>query len=171
MKRGGRTSAMEILGGLDDSLRGQIPMEMFVTCGIGVLDTSGRSLTVASAANPEVYHYSKRGASVRSLGLTGLPLGIPLRPEGKEMYSSVDLDLQPGDVIVFTSDGIEEAQDAQERFYGQDRLASLIQEKARDGASAEGIRDEIVADVTRFIGEAAQMDDLTCVVLRVEDRD
>ncbi len=165
----GRTSAMEILTGLDESLRGQIPMEMFVTCGIGVLDTASQSLTVASGANPEVYHYSKADESVRALGLTGLPLGIPLKPEGRELYSSVDLDLTPGDVIVFTSDGIEEAQDSQEAFYGQDRLVSLIQEAARDGASAEGIRDKIVADVTRFIGEAAQIDDLTCVALRVGD--
>ncbi len=161
-----RTSPVEILKGLDGSLRGRIPPEMFVTAGIGVLDVASRSLNFASAANPEVYHFSGKNGTVHPLTVRGFPLGLPLILEATEPFQSVNLDLDPGDVIVFTSDGIEEAQDSDGDFYGGQRLSECLHNSVHKQASAEAIRDEIVADVTRFIGEAPQTDDLTVVVLR-----
>ncbi len=131
-----------------------MPPEMSVTGGIGVHDLSGVSMTFASAANPEVYHFSRKEGSVRPLGVTGFPLGLPLIPKGTELFNSIDVDLSPGDVVVFASDGVENAQDRQEN-HGN-----------RREASADEIRDEIVASVTRFIGDAPQVDDLTVVVLK-----
>ena len=164
----GRTSPVDILNGLNESLRGQIPPEMFVTSGLGVLDISRKSLTYASAASPEVYHFSEKEDTIRPLNVQGFPLGLPLVLEGEDLFQKVNLDLHPGDVLVFTSDGVEEAQDGQEGFYESDRLRVLIRDCARAQASAQAIRDAILDDVTRFIGSAPQTDDLTVVVLRVE---
>ncbi len=163
----GKTSGQEILKGLDGSLRGRIRPEMFVTCGIGLLDPAQRSLTFDSAACPEVYHFIGAEKAVRTLGATGFPLGLPLVLEG-DLFQRVEINLSPGDIIVFTSDGVEEAQDEQGEFYGQERLIDLLQACGKKGMSAGAIRDEVVDDVVRFTGDAPQTDDLTVVVLRVE---
>ena len=165
-----RTSAVEILAGLDRALKGQIPPEMFVTCGIGILDVPRRSLLFASAGNPEVYHFSAQRQIVYPLKVTGFPLGLPLTLDDKTPFHSVEIALNAGDVVVFASDGIEEAQNDAGDFYGQERFASAISARARNRTLAEAIRDDIVADVTRFVGNAPQVDDMTVVVLRVNER-
>ena len=162
------TTVPDILKGLDTSLRGQIPMEMFVTCGIGLLDPVHKTLTFTSSANPEVYHFCQKEDSVNPLKVTGLPLGLPLIIPGVDFCNSVKIKLESGDVMVFTSDGVEEAQNEHDEFYEDIRLSNLIQKCAKQNMTADEIRDAIVTDVTQFIGNAPQTDDLTVVVLRVE---
>ena len=86
-----------------------------------------------------------------------------------DAFGSAEVGVSPGDVLVFTSDGIEEARDAEGEFYGAERLMAVIQRAADN--SADAVRDAVVQDVRQFIGDAAQGDDLTCVVLKVEETD
>jgi serine phosphatase RsbU (regulator of sigma subunit)/ligand-binding sensor domain-containing protein len=162
----GRTDGAEILQGLDRSLKGQIPETMFVTCGIGILDPSQRKLSFATAANPEVYHYVAASGEARPLSISGCPLGLPLDLGDQIPFNSTEVSLSDGDLVVFTSDGVEEAQNDSEEFYEGDRLANLIGELGGKGASADDVRDAIVEDVKRFIGTAPQSDDVTVIVIR-----
>jgi hypothetical protein len=73
---------------------------------------------------------------------------------------------EPGDAIVFVSDGILDAENAQGEMYGQDRLARSCCAANRDH-SAQQIADAILADVTRFQGEQERFDDETIIVLKV----
>ena len=104
-------------------------------------------------------------------------MSVPLRPAWSagdalpltdpDAFGSAEVAVQPGDVLVFTSDGIEEARDTDGEFYGSERLVQVIQGAAADGG-ADTVRDAVVQDVQAFIGDAAQGDDLTVVVLKVE---
>ena len=163
----GRSSGIDILKGLDQSLRGRIPPEMFVTCGIGIVDLATRSLTFASAANPEVYRYIAAEEKVTGLGITGYPIGMSFEFQGEEPFNSIKVDLKPGDVVVFTSDGVEEARNTRDEFYGGERLAALVKDGGSKRAPADTIRNDIVADVVDFMAGSDQMDDLTVVVLSV----
>jgi len=155
-----------VLSGLDRSLRGHIPPEMFVTCGIAEIDAEARVLRFATAACPEVYHYTQASGEVTPFGVAGFPLGLPFElPEAS--YQTVDVPLGVGDFIVFTSDGVEEAQNAEGEFYGDVRLCALILEGARTRMSAETLRDRVVDDVMAFVGEAPQTDDVTVVVMHM----
>jgi serine phosphatase RsbU (regulator of sigma subunit) len=161
-----RGAAADILAGLDETLRGQIPPEMFVTCGIGILDARARTLGFASAACPEVYHFSSKAESVQPLGLTGYPLGLSLDLRHTTPYRTADLKLERGDVVVFASDGVEDAQNSLGAFYESARLCALIKELGRKDVRPEAIRDEIVGDVRRFMGDVSQPDDITVVVIK-----
>jgi PAS domain S-box-containing protein len=161
-----RTSPVEILEGLDRSLQGQIPETMFVTCGIGVWDPRDRSFSLASAANPEVYHYIRAEDVVKPLGIAGLPLGLTLPADTKVPFGCTRVTMSTGDVLVLTSDGVEEALNGSEEFYEAERLSSLIGELGRKGTSADTMRDGITEDVKAFIGDAAQSDDITVVVAK-----
>ena len=162
----GRTSPTEILEGLDQSLKGQIPETMFVTCGIGVWDPSDRSFAFASAANPEVYQFAQADGAIKPFGIQGIPLGLQLPAGVDAPFGSTKVTLAAGDLLVFTSDGVEEALDGSENFYEAERLSALIGKLGQAGASADEMRDGITEDVRGFIGGAAQSDDITVVVVK-----
>ena len=103
---------------------------------------------------------------MRPLGISGCPLGLSLDLGDQVPFNSAEISLSPGDVVVFTSDGVEEAQRGIEEFYEADRLVEVIRATGGQGESADGIRDAIVDDVIAFIGEGPQEDDITVVVMK-----
>ena len=75
------------------------------------------------------------------------------------------LTTQPGDAIVFISDGILDAENAQGEMYGEERLCSLL--CAHREQSANQIAEAILSDVTRFQAGHDRFDDETIIVLKV----
>ncbi|MBD3179302.1 MAG: SpoIIE family protein phosphatase, partial [Candidatus Latescibacteria bacterium] len=47
------------------------------------------------------------------------------------------------------------------------RLAGVILKAGREEMSAEQIKDRIMDDVTEFMGDSSQSDDITIIVLKV----
>ena len=80
-------------------------------------------------------------------------------------YEELNVATQPGDAIVFVSDGILDAENEKEEMYGEERLASLLCAH-RDEPALE-IADAILDDVARFQGGKDRFDDETIIVLRV----
>ena len=91
----------------------------------------------------------------------GFPLG--LFPD--VTYEELNVATQPGDAIVFVSDGILDAENEKEEMYGEDRLAGLL--CANRDLPALEIADAILEDVARFQGAKDRFDDETIIVLRV----
>ncbi|GAK49888.1 putative PAS/PAC sensor protein [Candidatus Moduliflexus flocculans] len=93
----------------------------------------------------------------------GFPLGMVA--DIREWVTEVNVTLQSGDGVVLYTDGITEAQNAHNQFYGLERLCAVISANWR-GASAETVKEAIIADVRAFIGNAIVYDDVTLVVLK-----
>jgi len=75
--------------------------------------------------------------------------------------------LAPGDKVVFYTDGIVEAMNKQEEMFGFERLLEVVQDcKA---IMADSLLKEILDRVNAFVGGAAQHDDLTIIVVNVEE--
>jgi sigma-B regulation protein RsbU (phosphoserine phosphatase) len=91
----------------------------------------------------------------------GFPLG--LFPD--VTYEEFNLATEPGDAIVFVSDGILDAENGKEEMYGEERLAGLL--CAHREQPAVEIADAILEDVSRFQGAKDRFDDETIIVLRV----
>jgi sigma-B regulation protein RsbU (phosphoserine phosphatase) len=66
--------------------------------------------------------------------------------------------------LVFT-DGLSEAMNANGDLYGEERLRALVQQ---DGRSADELRDHVLEEVRRFVGDAPQHDDMTLVVVKID---
>lgn len=124
------------------------------------------------------------GGAVRlSIGVGGHPLPLragadgPAEPLGRPgtllgILDTADVhddtaQLRPGDVVVFSTDGVTEARRDGE-FFGDDRLAALV-EKHR-GETASGVAEHILGEVMTFQRGVAR-DDIALVVLKVPDRD
>jgi sigma-B regulation protein RsbU (phosphoserine phosphatase) len=104
--------------------------------------------------------FCRAGQSV-TVKAEGLPLGL----FPNVSYEELNVATQPGDAIVFVSDGILDAENAEGEMYGDDRLAGLL--CAHRDQPAQDIADAILADVTLFQGEHDRFDDETIIVLCV----
>lgn len=160
-----RTTPGDILDGLNSSLEGQVDLSTFITCGIAVLDITTGEVTIASAGHCPPLHFNSATGKTQFIDLTGYPLGIPAIVRPDEPYQAIQLKLEPGDRLVFYSDGVVEAQNINRDFYDDDQFAQQIEHASPDRTPANLIAD-LVADVKSFIGNARRTDDVTLVILQ-----
>jgi NarL family two-component system response regulator LiaR len=133
---------------------------LFVTVFYGILDPISGTLTYCNAGhNPPYLLSAKDGGSVQELGRTGIPLGI----ERDMTWLRGVVPLRPGNVLLLYTDGITEAQDRNQTFFGEERLLEIAQ--ANRGRSAVDIQDVLIAEVHGFVDGAPQFDDITLMVL------
>jgi sigma-B regulation protein RsbU (phosphoserine phosphatase) len=120
----------------------------------------GRSkLRVANAgqSQPLLYKDGRCG----KVELTGFPLGI----FEDVTYDEWGVTLDPGDVLVFHSDGIAETPNSENQFFGTERLRKLIED--HHDLSAGDLADRVFREVDWFSQGAPLADDRTLVVLKV----
>ena len=134
-------------------------VSLFVTIFYGTLELDSGTLTYCNAGHnpPYLLSASDEGA-VKKLVRTGMPLGIQRDVAWERRY----VRLVPGDVLVLYSDGITEAQDEHEMFFGEERLLQAV--RSNLGCSAEDMQAALLAEVERFVGKAPQYDDITLMV-------
>jgi sigma-B regulation protein RsbU (phosphoserine phosphatase) len=133
--------------------------EYYCTLCYAVFDFKRRSMTMANSGLP--YPVRCRGESVSQIVLPGVPLGS----FAGSTYDEVTFDLAAGDVFVFCSDGVFEANDALGREFGADRLIDVVSGARQK--SARDLVDAIFAAVQEFRGETPPNDDMTAVALKV----
>ena len=134
----------------------------FIAMLFGVYDAASRRLHLSNAGSP--YPLLLRDGHVVSVRLEGVPLGLL---PGTQYDESV-LDLMPGDVAVFASDGILESENASEEEFGLQRLSAVLSAIAPQD-SARAITERILAETDDHGAGTAAHDDRTLVVLRVTE--
>jgi sigma-B regulation protein RsbU (phosphoserine phosphatase) len=149
----------EMLKLLNDALQERKLESQYVTMLFAVWNDENQTLTVAnSGAVQPVFCRSGQSVTVKA---EGFPLG--LFPD--VTYEELNVATQPGDAIVFVSDGILDAENEKDEMYGEERLANLL--CAHRDEPALAIADAILEDVARFQGAKDRFDDETIIVLRV----
>jgi len=152
-------SPAEMLGLLNDSLQERKLESQYVVMLFALWNDENQTLQVAnSGAVQPIFCRSGESTVIRA---EGFPLG--LFPD--VTYEEFSVAAQPGDILVFASDGIMDAENDKEEMYGQDRLSGLLCDLR--GHSAGDIADAILADVARFQGGHDRFDDETIIVLKV----
>lgn len=149
----------EIIGQVNRQLcRDTLPQE-FATLFYGVFSADGRRLSYCNAGHD--WPLLVRGGQVRQLDVGGMLIGTV--PDAA--YKSGEIDLMPGDVILFYTDGVVDAMNFVDERFGRDQLArSLIRYAPMQ---ADAIAPNILWDVRRFVGLADQVDDITMVSVKV----
>ncbi len=131
----------------------------FMTACFATWQKGRRKLRVANAgqSQPLLYKDGRCG----KIELTGFPLGI----FEEVSYDEWGVSLDPGDILVFHSDGIAETINSEGQFFGTERLRRLIEQRHEVGAAE--LADLILREVDWFAQSAPLADDRTLVVLKV----
>jgi phosphoserine phosphatase RsbU/P len=149
----------QMLALLNDALQERKLDSQYVVMLFAVWNDENRTLQVAnSGAVQPIFCRPGESTVVRA---EGFPLGM--FPD--VTYEEFNVATQPGDVIVFVSDGILDAENTKDEMYGEERLSNLL--CTHRGQPAQEIADAILADVTRFQDGKDRFDDETIIVLRV----
>jgi sigma-B regulation protein RsbU (phosphoserine phosphatase) len=132
----------------------------FVAMAFGIFDAKDRSLTVANAGFTRPLLV--RDGRAEELQVEGVPLGMLPRVD----YDERRIALQPGDIVVLTSDGINEATDRGCEEFGSRRLRARIAQLA--DRPARVIADELMRSTEQHRSDTTRdRDDSTIVVLKV----
>ncbi len=143
----------------------------FITMIYGVVDVRARTLTYARAGHCPLIRLPGPGASSQAaevLAPDGLVLGLNL-DDGQifeRLLEEAVVPFLPGDVFLLYTDGLTEAMNTAGDFYGEDRLSAIVQ--AHGTASFPDLRDAILAAISLFVGPVEQQDDMTMLLLRVQ---
>jgi len=135
----------------------------FITIVAANLDRRTAALDYASAGHTEVLWYRASRRACERLPATGPPIGV--LPEGD--IDERRISLCPGDLLLFYSDGVTEAENEANEFFGTDRLVVLLQENQLLPAAA--LARSIVEAVDAF-SRGARSDDLTLIVVKALPR-
>src|SRR5271170_7804512 len=131
----------------------------FMTLCFATWNRRKRRLRVANAGQEQPLLC--RAGKCEKIPLAGFPLGI----FEEATYDERAFILDPGDIVVFHSDGIGDTQNPAGDFFGHTRLADLINENP--GLSPDGLSDRILEEADSFSGGQHPSDDRTLVVLKV----
>ena len=148
---------------LNQTLNETLDRRTFVCFAFGEVDLSTHRCQLSNAGCPYPYHFRAATGKVAELQMDAYPLGVRASTD----YPAMEITLEPGDRVVFCSDGIVEAQNVAGDLFGYERTAEVIRHAGVEGLSAEATIDRITEAVNAFKGHAPQSDDMTCVVLRV----
>jgi len=152
---------LPFMDSLNKVLIESVTSDKFVTCWCGLYNHANRTLTSVNAGHNPPYLLQKTNAAPIELNTGGLFLGI-----FSQSFEKQTMDMNPGHVLVFYTDGVTEALNERGEEYAEARLIQLLQTRVTN--SAEDILTAIERDVQAHVGDAQQSDDFTCAVLRVK---
>ena len=152
-------SPRETVRRTNDLIVEDVQSGMFVTVYHSVFFRDGHSFHVNAGHNPPmIYHNTTKT-------ITMLPIGG--RALGWEVDNPVQehpVQLQAGDMVIYYTDGLTEAENAGGEQYGVDRLKKVILTNSQQPAQL--IMNRIVEDVERFCAGTPPFDDMTVMIVR-----
>ena len=153
-------SPAEMLTKVNEELCAESSSGMFVSLVLALLNVRTGEVSICNAGHPAPYRVNAEREVKPLDGCSGIALGAWRGIS----YQAVHHKLEPGDTLVFFTDGITEALSPEDEFYSADRLQRVLAPLA--GKSAEQLTRAVVSDVRGFGAENEQSDDLTLLAVR-----
>jgi phosphoserine phosphatase RsbU/P len=143
----------------------------FITITYAVVDMASRTLTHARAGHCPLMYLPGAGIASRDVQVLmpdGLVLGLKIDDGTRfnQLLEEVTLPLGAGDLFVLYTDGITEATNGSGEWFGDARLAALLLQHAT--LPLEQLRERILREIAAFVGGAAQQDDMTMLLVKVD---
>lgn len=149
------SSPAEATTRLNRQISRQLTEGRFVTFILFVLDPWDHLLTVVNAGHTPPLIREGSSGEVHELDRekSGLPLGV----DSEDAYQQVQIKMEPGDLLLAYTDGINEAVNPAGQVYGFDRIKEIV---AKRGTNPGHVSRALIADVRTFMAGQLQSDDI-----------
>ncbi|QQS38099.1 MAG: PP2C family protein-serine/threonine phosphatase [Ignavibacteriales bacterium] len=160
-------SPSEVLKLMNELFYDNVERGTFISMIYGVFDNEKKNFRLARAGhNPVIVRNSSKG-NVETLNPTGLALGLEKGTLFSKAISEVEINYSPNDIFVLYTDGFTEAMNKKQEEFTEERLLDSVHKLS--GFSAEESIQKIHKEVSSFIGKAPQHDDMTIVIVKVNE--
>jgi serine phosphatase RsbU (regulator of sigma subunit) len=153
----------ETLNLVNTRLNKDIQNHMFVALFYGIIDLQRRRMyyTNAGQTMPFLWRDGRVAFLPQAENSDRFPLGIVK----STVYEQLSFDLQPGDILIFYTDGIVDAMNGHSETFGFDRLSDSIQ---RYSTLPPGdMLERLVDDMNSYCDHASFNDDVTMVIVKI----
>jgi len=158
-------SPAKLLSEANRILAAHMDSRSFVTMTYAVVDTAARRMRYARAGHNPLIHFQARTGLTRVLTPAGLGLGLDPGDRFDQILEEDEVALDPGDFFLFFTDGLSEAMNPGAELFGEGRLRRILEDSGR--LTSEELKERILEEVRRFVGDADPHDDMTLVVLKI----
>lgn len=125
-------------------------------------DPRTREMSIAGAGMPGPCHFSSRGS--RILRMQGIPPGL-FGPSVS--YDTTTITVEPGDSVLFFTDGISDAISSNDESFGLERLQTVCE--AYRGTSPSEFLAHLLSEVDLFAQGRSQHDDMAAALFRLSE--
>jgi phosphoserine phosphatase RsbU/P len=148
---------------VNNQLAATLADDRFITAFIGLLNPQAHRMRFHSGGQAPILHFQAATGTCAHHRPTSFPLAaMPLTT----LRPTVNLDLQPGDILVLLSDGIYEYHDARNEQFGEVRVEELL--RLHHGKTMAELATLLLDAVHAFAQGAPQEDDMTVVLVKRE---
>lgn len=155
-------SPSEALSVINQKLQKHMLPHHFVTMFFGMFDPKTNMLTYSSAGHiPMLYFQASRNCAT----IMDIQPNYPLCTFPAGEYTQVERQLDRGDVCLFFTDGVLDAPNAVDDFYGEQRLVQTLEAFAM--SDAQHLVDAVFASVEEHRGNTDRLDDFTLLSMRI----
>lgn len=156
-----KPSPAEMLAALNEQLQERKLDAQYVTMLFAIWNDNDKTLQIANAGACQPLFSRSKG--IEPINATGIPLGMFPDVE----YEEFTLSTQPGDILLFFSDGMIDAENDRDEMFDIERLTAVLSKNRR--CSAATVVGNILKTVSTFQGAIEHFDDETIIALRVID--
>ena len=151
-----------IVSNINDVFAAENDSSMFCTFFLGVLDLKTHVLEYCNAGHELPILVTTEATEIRVK--PNIAMGLYM----ERQYRKEQIELPSGSVLILYTDGLKEAIDSTEECYGRERILTSLQRVIIKGATepSDYIR-QLVNDVTLYVGDMPQADDLTLLAVKV----
>jgi serine phosphatase RsbU (regulator of sigma subunit) len=161
-----RIHPKDLLSSINRFMYQSLEKNVFITLYFAVLDPKSKEFTVARAGHLPALHYQQAKNSLMLIEPKGIGVGLEKGEVFDKNIDSLKLVLQPGDWVIFYTDGFSEAMKNNGQEYGDKRLHAFIKDHLNLSASA--LIEALIANVNEFTAGAPMKDDMTIIAIKIE---
>lgn len=159
-----KLSPAAVLNSVNRQICPDIRTDMFISMIYLVFEEGSPVVTLARAGHPNPYVWRKSTGKVESIQSQGLGIGIDDGDVFERVTKDCEVTLEPGDLMLLYTDGVNEAVDAEGDEFGEERISEVLAKVAPQGARA--VVDQLMEALNEFVGGKASNDDVTLIALQ-----
>lgn len=157
-------SSIDILAKINTLFRNNAGAGTFISLIFGILDPQQSTFRFSRAGHNPVLHYSAVNRELKSYRPDGIGLGITSEVLFRNNICESEISMESGDILVLFTDGVVEATNRQNDFYGDKRLHRKI--KGSVNMSSDQILTRLIEDLRTFGDGMSLHDDMTILIIK-----
>ena len=150
---------------VNETLYENVDRKTFVSMIYAVFDMKKNKMTFCRAGHCPLIYYSSRKDNISVLKPNGIGIALDSGPIFNKTLQECEIKWHDQDLFLFFTDGLTEARNSDKQEYGEDRVLEIV--KKYNNQKVEVVQENIIKDVTEFIGDTNRHDDLSLISTKI----